>query len=300
MTKSTAIKGLRGQIEGSPVDGKDGGETGLRSLYLRQMVRDLTRFDGTDDFIPFEPAATRGTTRRLLGRAIISALRHKNLEVVRRVRFDSEKRMLGRDWPVNADTMIGVKRLQNVCHCVQKVIEEGIPGDLVETGVWRGGASIMMRAALEANGDKERRVWCADSFEGLPTPDLERYPQDKGMIWHTQSVLAVSLDQVRSNFEKYGLLDDRVVFLKGWFKDTLPGAPIKSVSVLRLDGDLYASTMDALRALYPRVSPGGFVIVDDYGIPEDTCRRAVNDFRASQGISVPIQDIDGWGIFWRR
>jgi hypothetical protein len=207
--------------------------------------------------------------------------------------------MLGRDWPKNADTMIGIKRLENIRECVKTVIEEDVPGDLVETGVWRGGASIFMRAALDAFGDSTRKIWCADSFEGLPAPDLDRYPQDAGVTWHTHSVLAVSLEQVKANFAKYGLLDSRVIFLKGWFKDTLPAAPIERISILRLDGDMYASTMDALNALYTKVSPGGFVIVDDYGIPEDGCRKAITDFRSAHEIYFPIQDIDGWGVFWR-
>lgn len=273
---------------------------GLAELYLAQMIRTLTKFDGDDDIIRTRFGAQSSPLKRYLGNIITSFFDRRGIELVHRVRFDPEKRLLGRDWPLQADTMIGVKRMENICNCVKEVVEAQIPGDLVETGVWRGGASILMRAALEAYGDQERRVWCADSFEGLPAPDLNRYPQDQGMFWHTCPELSVSLEQVRANFEKYGLLDQRVVFLKGWFKDTLPTAPIERISILRLDGDLYASTMDSLDNLYPKVSPGGFIIVDDYGIPEDTCRRAIQDFRAARNISAPIVDIDGWGVFWRR
>ncbi len=225
----------------------------LPALYLNLMIRDLTRF-GEDDFIPWSPKSRIG---KLVGGAIGARLLVKNLQIVRRIPFESEKRQLGRDWPISAVTMIGVKRLQNICDCIRSVVMDRIPGDVVETGVWRGGGSIMMKAALEAYGDNSRIVWCADSFQGLPAPDLERYPQDDGMTWHTHSVLAVSVDSVEANFARYGLLDDRVRFLKGWFKDTLPTAPIESISVLRLDGDLYASTMDALNSLYSKVSPGG-------------------------------------------
>jgi len=196
--------------------------------------------------------------------------------------------------------MIGLKRLDNVEHCVATVIADGVDGDLVETGVWRGGASIFMRAALEAYGDRLRLVWCADSFEGLPPPDPDKYPEDRGVTWHLSPELAVSLEEVKNNFARFGLLDERVRFLKGWFKDTLPAAPIEKIAVLRLDGDMYESTMDALRALYDRVSEGGFLIVDDYGIPEDTCRRAISDFRSQYGITNKITDVDGWGVFWRK
>lgn len=272
----------------------------LRNLYLDQMIRNLTQFDGRDDFVNAQPFARGNAVKRSMGRAITSFAESKGFEIMRRVKFDADMRRLGRDCPMYADTLIGIKRLESLRDCVRTVIDEGIEGDLVETGVWRGGASIFMRATLEAFGDRTRRVWCADSFEGLPAPDLDRYPQDAGMIWHTRPELSVSLEQVQRNFEKYGLLDERVIFLKGWFKDTLPNAPIERVAVLRLDGDLYASTMDSLNSLYSRVSPGGFIIVDDYGFPEDTCRRAITDFRTSNNISAPIQDIDGWGVFWRR
>jgi Macrocin-O-methyltransferase (TylF) len=109
----------------------------------------------------------------------------------------------------------------------------------------------------------------------------------------------VSLEEVKANFAKYGLLDDRVVFLKGWFKDTLPSAPIERLAVLRLDGDMYESTMVALTSLYDKVSSNGFVIIDDYGCIE-SCRKAVHDFRESRGISEPILDIDGFGVYWRK
>ncbi len=156
-----------------------------------------------------------------------------------------------------------------------------------------------MRAVLKAHRVADRFVWVADSFEGLPPPDEERYPPDRGDALHTVSVLSVSLKEVQSNFEKYGLLDDQVRFLKGWFRDTLPSAPIERLAVLRLDGDMYESTMDGLLNLYPRLSVGGYVIVDDYGaIP--ACRQAVDDYRESHGIREEILEIDWTGKYWRR
>ncbi len=213
--------------------------------------------------------------------------------------FDHSLRELGRDWPKRAHTMIGRARLRNLRELVATAIRERTPGDLIETGAWRGGACILMRAALEAFGDFERRVFVADSFEGLPAPDAKAYPADHGDKHHTFEELSVSLDEVKANFAKYELLDDRVVFLKGWFKDTLPAAPIERLAVLRLDGDMYESTMEALTALYDKVSAGGFVIVDDYGCIEG-CRRAVHDFRDAHGIADKIVDIDGWGVYWRK
>lgn len=209
------------------------------------------------------------------------------------------KRELGLDWPRLAHSMIGCKRMQNLRSCVEDVIARGVPGDLIETGVWRGGSTIFMRGICKAYGVKDRTVWVADSFQGLPAPDPEKYPADAGSIHHECTPLAISLEQVQANFASYGLLDDQVRFLKGWFKDTLPQAPIKQLAVARLDGDMYESTMDALQALYPKLSPGGYLIVDDYGAV-GACKAAVEDYRKANHISEPIQPIDNIGVFWRR
>lgn len=107
------------------------------------------------------------------------------------------------------------------------------------------------------------------------------------------------MDEVRESFRRYDLLDDRVAFLPGWFRDTLPGAPIEHLAVLRVDADMYGSTMGALEALYPRLSPGGFAIVDDYGAVA-ACRAAVDDFRARAGIAEELVEIDWTGVYWRR
>jgi len=222
----------------------------------------------------------------------------KGMGLARRVPFQEDLRREGRDWPAHAHTMIGYKRLDNIQSCIEQVLRDDIPGDLVETGVWRGGATIFMRAILKAYGVTDRTVWAADSFAGLPSPNPERYPDDAGDTLHTYKVLAVSLEEVRGNFERYGLLDDQVRFLRGWFRDTLPGAPIEKLAVMRLDGDMYESTMDALVNLYPKLSPGGYVIIDDFALPG--CRKAVQDFREQSGIAEEIQMIDWTGAFWRR
>jgi hypothetical protein len=195
--------------------------------------------------------------------------------------------------------MIGLMRLDNLEDCIVRALKEDVAGDLVETGVWRGGAAIFMRAVLAAYGDQDRLVWAADSFEGLPAPDGDRYPADTGSRLHANPYLAVSLEEVRANFERYGLLDERVRFLKGWFRDSLPNAPIEQIAVLRLDGDLYESTMDALTHLYEKVSPGGFVIIDDYN-SNRTCRLAVDDYRAEHDVGEPMADVDADAVFWRR
>jgi O-methyltransferase len=205
----------------------------------------------------------------------------------------------GGHWPVRAHTMIGVKRLDNVEFCVRDVLRRGVAGDLIETGVWRGGATILMRGILQAYGIADRTVWVADSFCGLPLPDAGRYPEDAGDTHHTFDALAVSEEEVRQNFERYGLLDERVHFLKGWFRDTLPAAPIQQLAVLRLDGDMYESTMLALETLYPKLSPGGYCIIDDYGAV-DACAKAVEDFRTRHAIGDPLQTVDWAAVYWMK
>ncbi len=120
-----------------------------------------------------------------------------------------------------------------------------------------------MRAVLMANGETSRTVWAADSFR-----------------------------------ERYGLLDAQVRFLEGWFRDTLPNAPIEQLAILRLDGDMYQSTMEALQPLYPKLSRRGYIIIDDYTLPG--CRAAVDDYRRERGISEEIIQIDGSGVYWQK
>jgi hypothetical protein len=213
--------------------------------------------------------------------------------------FDETLRDEGKDWPAVAHTMVGRRRLDNVQFCVEDVLARGIRGDLVETGVWRGGVCIFMRAILKAHGVKNRRVWVCDSFEGLPPPNAKKYPADKGLNLNKYKQLAVSLEEVSDNFRHYGLLDRQVRFLKGWFRDTLPKAPVKRIAVLRLDGDLYESTMDALTHLYPRLAKGGYIIIDDYNEIR-ACRRAVTDYRKTRGIVDRIIKADSSGVYWKK
>lgn len=195
-------------------------------------------------------------------------------------------------------TMIGKKRLDNLQYCIETVLAGEIRGDFIETGIWRGGACIFMRGVLMAHGVTDRVVWAADSFEGVPPPTWKE-DADFDISRNVYPVLAVPLEEVKALFARYGLLDDQVRFLKGWFRDSLRAAPIERLAILRLDGDLYESTMDALMPLYDKVARGGFVIVDDYGSCPP-CRQAIDDFRARFGVSAPLQPIDTHSVYWRK
>lgn len=243
-------------------------------------------------------APRRASLKRKLAQGVNKMLSSRGLPLAELPRYSDAQRSGGEVWPGYADTMAGLHRLDNLEHCVRRVIADKVPGDFIETGVWRGGSCILMRAILKALGVTDRRVFVADSFEGLPRPEMDRYPQDKGDQLYDYDFLAVSEDSVRGNFARYGLLDDQVMFLKGFFADTLPDAPIEKLAILRLDGDMYSSTMDALGALYHKLSPGGFCIVDDYALP--TCAQAVGDFRDAQAITEPMEKIDNFAVYWRK
>jgi len=267
-------------------------------LYVTLVKRTLGFTLWEDPGKPLETVAYRFGILRPLVTAFSKALSKCRLRLVVLRDMEQERRVPGSTWPSYAHTMVGMARLDNLQFATETVLKENIPGDLIETGVWRGGSCILMKAVLSAYGDTERRVFVADSFQGLPPPDTSKFPQDSGDKHHVHEFLEVSKDQVEDNFRKYGLLDERIVFLQGWFKDTLPKAPFERLSVMRLDGDMYESTMDALTNLYDRLSPGGFCIIDDYALPG--CRKAVDDFRASRKIEAPLITIDYSGCYWRK
>jgi len=270
---------------------------GPESLYLDLMKKTLTFTLWPEPPVPIERYNyLRSSFTKLVVSSISRVLNIAGLGLVQHVPISWEEREEGKFWPGLADTMIGIKRLDNIQYCVETVLKENIEGDFIETGVWRGGACIFMRAILAAYGVENRKVYVADSFQGLPKPDSARYPVDKNDKHHIHDVLAVSQDEVEANFRKYGLLDDQVVFLKGWFKDTLPFAPMEKLAVLRLDGDMYGSTMEALTCLYPKLSKGGFCIIDDYALRR--CRKAVEDFRSDNHITSEIKTIDWMGVYW--
>ena len=250
----------------------------------------------------WEPLATRAWDvnprpfwRRRAEKILHRWLDRRGWTLVKRREYNEENRRAGLDWPLFGYTMVGRIRLDSLQKAVETILSEDIEGDFIETGVWRGGACMLMKALLQQAGDCSRSIWLADSFAGLPPPedtadgwDLSGHPQ-----------LTVAADEVRKNFERFGLWDEGVMLLKGWFHETLPSAPVRKLAILRLDGDLYESTKVALDSLYDRVSPGGFVIIDDYHAWPG-CKRAVEEFRSKRGEAGVVCEIDGTAVFWRK
>jgi O-methyltransferase len=207
------------------------------------------------------------------------------------------------EWPSkhDAETMIGHTCLDNIEFLIDEVVANKIFGNFIETGVWGGGACIYAKKLFDSLGEN-RKVYVADSFAGLPKPEMDRYPQDAGDNHHTYDPLRISLEEVKNNFLKYNCLDDNVIFLKGWFKDTLPTLTSdEKFCIIRLDGDMYSSTMDALVHLYPKLQIGGYCIIDDYALKG--CAAAVHDYVNANNIKVHAYAIPGAGanaIFWKK
>jgi O-methyltransferase len=262
-------------------------DSSISSLYLDLIKRCLTR-DIDDEHFRRIPRNEKTFWRKL---------RSNGYEVAQRTLAPLGMALV-QETPRTGETMIGMGGLNNLQECVEDVLRNKVPGDLVETGVWRGGAVIFMRALLTVHGDMHRSVWAFDSFSGLPKPNKAEYPADAGDALWSHS-LDVSLEEVKNNFRKYQMLDDRVHFVKGWFKDTIPRAEVKKIAVLRLDGDMYESTIQVLNGLYDKVSLGGYVIIDDYNmIPQ--CNEAVHDFRSDRSLTEDLVTLPGCGAYWRR
>jgi O-methyltransferase len=202
-------------------------------------------------------------------------------------------RSAGLDWPLHGLTMVGLNRLDDLQACVESVVREGVDGDLIEAGAWRGGASILMRATLDSLGATDRTVHVADSFQGFPAAD------ELGDL-NTIDFLSVPAAEVRDSFTRFGL-EDGVSIVPGFFDETLPALGGHRWALVRLDADTYDATRAALEALYPGLAVGGHLIVDDYGVMErDECRRAVDEFRERHGISEPLEQVDWTCVRWQR
>jgi O-methyltransferase len=264
-------------------------------LYLDLMKRALTR---TLSAKPRERQTLQPGRRTLrTAHALIkSVLAPAGLELVRVINTGPSDYLESGDAATNrvedAETMLGTRQLDHMQAAIEDVVRRGVPGDLLEAGVWRGGMTIFMRAVLKVHRETTRRVWVVDSFAGLPKPDaaFDSFGWKRGDM-------SASLPNVKGNFARYGLLDEQVVFVKGFFSETLPTAPIQALSILRADADLYESTADILNNLYPKLSVGGYAIFDDYQNLKD-CRRAIEDYRQAHGILEPIVTIDKRAAYW--
>jgi O-methyltransferase len=289
-----------------PTAGVANKDAGAISLYL-ELLKDILVNNIYGRFEYIAPLQQSSSRMRSLGFILLGVIRlfkffrrEKSLEGYPLITksFDHTSRNHGHDWPAYAYTMVGRKRLDHLQLCLDTIEQDGIPGDLVETGIWRGGVCIFMTGYLKIHGVGNRTVWGLDSFEGLPKPNAEDFPADKGDKHYTHRELRVDLESVRENIRVFGLLDDKIRLVKGFFSQTIPKLPVQKIAILRLDGDMYESTMVVLNNLYSKVAPGGFIVIDDYSLKN--CRMAIDDFMRMNEIVEPVSAIDEYSAYWRK
>lgn len=268
-------------------------------MYLELMRRALTRhnMERYQTVMPANPYGFVFNWKVGLADRVNHLLRKFGFEIAKTSVPASKVREMGQDWPLNAETMIGIRRLEHLHFAMHKLSSDKITGSFMETGVWRGGACIYMAAFCKVY-QNDNEIIAADSFRGLPAPDPENEKEDQESKWHEIPYLSVSLEDVKRNFLDYGLLGKNLRFVPGFFSETLPSLDVREIALLRLDGDMYSSTIDVLENMYDRVVEGGFVIVDDYRLA--SAQSAVHDFLEERGINPTLEKIDEDAIFWRK
>lgn len=207
------------------------------------------------------------------------------------VHYDLEQARWKIDPLARPFTLLTKGMLDLIEQCVLEVEARRVPGNLLEAGVWRGGAIILMRALIGAYDIEERRVIAADSFAGIPLNT--RAINDPVDQWKDR--WAASVEEVGGNLERFGMLDDKVRFLVGNFGETLKYLANERFALIRLDSDSYDSVETSLDYLYPLLSKGGITIIDDWHLPG--CRMAVTDYRARHRIEGEIKEVHG-NAFW--
>ena len=177
--------------------------------------------------------------------------------------------------PISQKWLSGLVHLELL---VDDVIARRVEGDVIEAGCYAGGTAVLLRAAMEFEAAATRKLLLADSFEGIPQPRTALGKRiDTTASWTGEHRYVATLGQARSTLRRYGLLDERVVFVPGYFNESLPALPSERLALIHIDADAYDSVTDALVALYPRLTPGGHVVVDDFPLPG--VRAAVLEFR---------------------
>lgn len=210
--------------------------------------------------------------------------------------YDETVRSNGRDWPLYGLTMVGIKRLNSLQSMIANLLANNVEGDFVECGVWRGGSSIFMRGVLKAYNSLDRVVHLVDSFDGLPPAST---PEDED-IWSQVDFLKVHQDTVEDGFRRYHLLDSQVQFHKGYFRYSLPkfrkNFGDRKIALLRMDGDMYESTMDILFNLADVLAPGACIVVDDWVI--EACQKAMKEFFSMHNLHPKIVPIDNDAVYF--
>ena len=248
--------------------------------------------------IPFLKAKSLDQTQiaylDLLKKIIINSVYHPNQQVTE-----------GRIWPdFPTLSMIGMPRLDNIQKLALDCLFNNIKGDFIEAGIWKGGAIALMAALLNITDTKNRKVIGVDSFEGIPPAKPDIYPADAAHIGceKIKILLNNSLEEVEGYLIRLGLYENKnIQLIKGWFCDVLPELKKTNptFALVRLDGDTYESTIQALENLEPHTSQGGYIIIDDY-FSWTGCKKATDDYRLKMGITAPLTTVDWTCAYWKK
>ena len=211
---------------------------------------------------------------------------------------------------VQPHTMTSPERLLALCRAVDYIEQNAISGDIVECGVWRGGSMMAAVQTLNQRGSHDRRLWLYDTFDGMsePTEDDvdfmgntatrlldEQSRDDATSVWCRSQ-----LDEVKNNLRSCGYPEQNTTYVQGKVEETIPTQQPEQIAILRLDTDWYESTRHEMIHLFPRLSPGGVLIVDDYGHWEG-CRRAIDEYLSDNEIPLLLNRIDYTGrigVYW--
>ncbi|HEY7298440.1 MAG TPA: TylF/MycF/NovP-related O-methyltransferase [Xanthobacteraceae bacterium] len=198
-------------------------------------------------------------------------------------------------------TMTSIERLYAMHNAVEYVARAGVSGAIVECGVWRGGSMMMAALTLAALGKIDRELILFDTFAGHPRPNPERDLKDHYEFWlqrrrtdESSSWAEATLEEVRANLSSTGYPLDRMKLVKGIVQASIPAAAPEAIALLRLDTDWYDSTAHEMRHLYPRLVPGGVLIVDDYGEMQGQ-KQAIDEFCQQNGVVLLLNRIDSSG-----
>ncbi|XWV24486.1 macrocin o-methyltransferase [Tupanvirus deep ocean] len=196
----------------------------------------------------------------------------------------------------NVYSMCDTNKINQTKYLLENIIKNGIAGAIVETGVWKGGMGMWMKCIIKYHNDS-RDIWLFDTFSYFPN---SQYPTDAG-IHNITNILFENMptpEDVKYNFKKMGLLDDKIHIVPGKFNNTLPFVDPGEIAILRLDSDYYDSTLYVLELYYWKITSGGCVIVDDYNNIHVGCKKAIDDFRSKYNITNPIYDVHNESIYW--
>ena len=217
------------------------------------------------------------------------------ISVVRPRSFLDALRMVRLIHRVKPYTAVFVPRLAALHGLSRDIQRRGVPGDIVECGVYNGGSSALIAAVCCTHSSARRHIWLFDSFEGLPPPTEKDGDKAKVCGWWCHG----DLELVSRVYDKLCIPRELVHVVKGWFYETFPQVEVGDIALLHIDADWYDSVKLCLERFYDQVSPGGYVVIDDYGHWEG-CRRAVDEFLASRSVGVPLTVVDYTGRYFQK